>query len=75
MTIQEISVLIKARYIDPYYPFKDRLYFLFGTAGTISAGSDDRVFFYDEYSNEPNYLQYFFEFFHVPFTILGYRRH
>ncbi len=31
--------------------------------------------FYDECSNEPNYLQYFFEFFYVPFTILGYRRH
>lgn len=30
---------IKDRYINPQYPFRDRLYFLFGTAGLISAGA------------------------------------
>lgn len=39
MTIPEIVTYIKGRYIDPQYPFRDRLYFLFGTAGTASAGA------------------------------------
>lgn len=39
MTIREIAAFVKGRYVDPQYSFKDRLYFLFGTAGTISAGA------------------------------------
>lgn len=39
MTIPETVTYIKGRYIDPQYPFRDRLYFLFGTAGTASAGA------------------------------------
>lgn len=39
MTIREIATFVKGRYIDPQYPFRDRLYFLFGTAGTVSAGA------------------------------------
>ncbi len=39
MTIHDIATLAKGRYVDPKYPFRDRLYFLFGTAGTISAGA------------------------------------
>lgn len=38
MTVQEIGSFVKKRYVDPQYPFQDRLYFLFGTAGSISAG-------------------------------------
>lgn len=30
---------IRSRYFDPVYSFKDRLYFLFGTAGLLSAGA------------------------------------
>lgn len=30
---------IKGRYVDPKYAFRDRLYFLFGTAGLLSAGA------------------------------------
>lgn len=30
---------VRGRYVDPKYPFRDRLYFLFGTAGVISAGA------------------------------------
>lgn len=30
---------MKKRYVDPAYTFQDRLYFLFGTAGTMSAGA------------------------------------
>lgn len=39
MTIREMGTLIKKRYVDPQYPFRDRLYFLFGTAGLLSAGA------------------------------------
>lgn len=39
MTVQEIGSFVKKRYVDPQYPFQDRLYFLFGTAGSISAGA------------------------------------
>lgn len=39
MTIREIAIFVKGRYINPQYPFRDRLYFLFGTAGTVSAGA------------------------------------
>lgn len=39
MTIHEMATFVKGRYVDPKYPFRDRLYFLFGTAGTISAGA------------------------------------
>lgn len=39
MTIREIAIFIKRRYVDPQYSFEDRLYFLFGTAGTVSAGA------------------------------------
>lgn len=39
MSIREIGTFIKGRYVDPQYVFKDRLYFLFGTAGVISAGA------------------------------------
>ena len=39
MTIRELTAIVKGRYVDPQYPFRDRLYFLFGTAGTISAGA------------------------------------
>lgn len=39
MTIREIATFIKGRYVDSQYPFRDRLYFLFGTAGTVSAGA------------------------------------
>lgn len=39
MTIRELVAFVKRRYVDPQYSFKDRLYFLFGTAGTISAGA------------------------------------
>lgn len=39
MTIREIMTFAKGRYVDPKYSFEDRLYFLFGTAGTISAGA------------------------------------
>lgn len=39
MTIREIAKFVKGRYVDPRYPFRDRLYFLFGTAGTVSAGA------------------------------------
>lgn len=30
---------MKSRYVDPKYAFRDRLYFLFGTAGLLSAGA------------------------------------
>lgn len=33
MSLRNIAVFIKSRYIDPKYAFQDRLYFLFGTAG------------------------------------------
>lgn len=39
MKIRKIAELIRNRYVDPQYPFRDRLYFLFGTAGVISAGA------------------------------------
>lgn len=39
MSLRNIAVFIKSRYIDPKYAFQDRLYFLFGTAGLISAGA------------------------------------
>lgn len=39
MTLRELGALVKGRYVDPKYPFPDRLYFLFGTAGTVSAGA------------------------------------
>lgn len=39
MTIQETVAFIKGKYVDPQYVFRDRLYFLFGTAGLISAGA------------------------------------
>lgn len=35
----KLLLYIKSRYVDPKYLFKDRLYFLFGTAGVISAGA------------------------------------
>lgn len=37
MRVRKVAAFIKDRYFDPAYPFRDRLYFLFGTAGTISA--------------------------------------
>lgn len=39
MKIREVTDIVRGRYVDPQYPFRDRLYFLFGTAGTISAGA------------------------------------
>lgn len=39
MTLRELGTLVKGRFVDPQYPFTDRLYFLFGTAGTVSAGA------------------------------------
>lgn len=39
MTLRETMVFIKGKYVDPQYVFRDRLYFLFGTAGLISAGA------------------------------------
>lgn len=39
MTIRKMAGFVKRRYVDAHYPFRDRLYFLFGTAGTISAGA------------------------------------
>lgn len=39
MTIREIAIFVKRRYVDSQYPFRDRLYFLFGTAGTLSAAA------------------------------------
>lgn len=39
MYILKIINFIKDRYVNPEYSFSDRLYFLFGTAGTISAGA------------------------------------
>lgn len=39
MKLRKIAVFIRRRYVDPQYPFSDRLYFLFGTAGTVSAGA------------------------------------
>lgn len=39
MSIREIATLVRSRFIDPQYQFRDRLYFLFGTAGVVSAGA------------------------------------
>lgn len=39
MRAGEIIALVRSRYMDPRYAFRDRLYFLFGTAGLISAGA------------------------------------
>lgn len=39
MTIGESIQFIKGRYVDTKYPFQDRLYFLFGTAGALSAAT------------------------------------
>lgn len=39
MRIRKAAAFAKGRYVDPKYPFRDRLYFLFGTAGLISAGA------------------------------------
>lgn len=39
MTLRKLGTLVKGRYVDTQYPFTDRLYFLFGTAGTVSAGA------------------------------------
>ncbi|MEG2349825.1 MAG: hypothetical protein RSB57_04900 [Hungatella sp.] len=37
--MKPIFLYVKDKYINPKYPFRDRLYFLFGTAGVISAGA------------------------------------
>lgn len=37
--VLKIFEFVKDRYVNPEYPFSDRLYFLFGTAGAISAGA------------------------------------
>lgn len=39
MKAEELFKKVKGRYVDPKYPFQDRLYFLFGTAGVMSAGA------------------------------------
>lgn len=39
MSLRDMVLFVKGRYVDPQYPFRDRLYFLFGTAGLISAGA------------------------------------
>lgn len=39
MNLRSIASFVKGRYVDPQYPFQDRLYFLFGTAGLLSAGA------------------------------------
>lgn len=39
MNIRKMAAFAKGRYVDPKYPFRDRLYFLFGTAGLMSAGA------------------------------------
>lgn len=37
--MKQAFLFVKDKYVNPKYPFQDRLYFLFGTAGVISAGS------------------------------------
>lgn len=37
--MRRLLLYMKSRYVDPKYLFKDRLYFLFGTAGLFSAGA------------------------------------
>lgn len=39
MKLRQWLSYMKGRYFDPKYSFKDRLYFLFGTAGLFSAGA------------------------------------
>lgn len=39
MKINGLFTYMKSRYVDPKYAFRDRLYFLFGTAGLLSAGA------------------------------------
>lgn len=39
MDIRALLESVKGRYVNPEYLFRDRLYFLFGTAGLISAGA------------------------------------
>ncbi|MEG2208872.1 MAG: GGDEF domain-containing protein [Clostridia bacterium] len=37
--MKKAFLFVKDKYVNPKYPFQDRLYFLFGTAGVISAGA------------------------------------
>lgn len=39
MNVRAFLTAAKGRYVDIKYPFQDRLYFLFGTAGLLSAGA------------------------------------
>lgn len=39
MSMREIATLVRSRFVDQQYQFRDRLYFLFGTAGVVSAGA------------------------------------
>lgn len=39
MRWRQLLTYMKSRYTDPIYAFRDRLYFLFGTAGLLSAGA------------------------------------